>query len=177
MSFRFRAYTPYFNHQIIVLHALHHTFPCINNSHYLCSQFPFFNAAAMLHFPVIISLVFALASACRQPSSTPEATLVPAQSQQSVSPPTDTTDATPGAFTFRIITAPENTFGYQILSGKKILINQPHIPGMPGIKGFITQDDAANVARLVISKLEKNQMPPTVTLAEMKKLGIVLPGN
>ena len=54
-----------------------------------------------------------------------------------------------------------------------MLIHQPVIPGLPGNKGFKTKPDAEKVAKLVIEKIRKGQMPPTVTTEEMKKLKVI----
>ncbi len=75
-------------------------------------------------------------------------------------------------FTYEIIDAPDGTFGYDILMDGRVIIHQPNIPGMPGLKGFINKEDAANVAKLVMGKLKNNQMPPTVTTDELDKIVI-----
>jgi hypothetical protein len=64
----------------------------------------------------------------------------------------------------------DKTWGYDILMGGKKVIDQPNIPGMPGSKGFKTKAAATSVAKLVVSKIKKGQMPPKVTEAEMKAL-------
>jgi hypothetical protein len=80
-------------------------------------------------------------------------------------------------FTFRIIPAAENTFGYEILDQGKILVQQKTIPAMPGNKGFQTEDDAKKCADFVISKLNQNIMPPSVTPEELDSLGIITNSN
>ena len=100
-------------------------------------------------------------------------------------PATKTTEATaqekpkPEAekFTFRIIPAAENTFGYEILDQGKILVQQKTIPAMPGNNGFKTEDDAKKCADFVISKLNQNIMPPSVTPEELDSLGIITNSN
>ena len=62
------------------------------------------------------------------------------------------------------------TWGYDILMNKKKIIQQHHIPGMSGTQGFKTKAGATAVAKLVVSKIKKGQMPPTVTQQEMKAL-------
>lgn len=79
----------------------------------------------------------------------------------------------PAQITYEIIDAPGNTFGYKISVDGKVFINQPHIPGVPGLKGFSTKQDAAKVAELVISKIKSNQMPPTVTEKEMRQMQVI----
>ena len=44
---------------------------------------------------------------------------------------------------------------------------------MPGNEGFKTKADAEKVAQLVIDKIRKGEMPPTVTIKEMKKLKVI----
>lgn len=71
---------------------------------------------------------------------------------------------------YKIIPAPGNTWGYDILKDDKIFIHQPNKPGMPGTQGFATKQDAIKVARLVITKIQKGEMPPTVSQEELKAL-------
>jgi hypothetical protein len=73
-------------------------------------------------------------------------------------------------FTYKIIASANNTFGYDIYSDSKILIHQPSIPGMSGNNGFKQKQQAESVAKFVIDKIKKGIMPPTVSLAELKKL-------
>ena len=80
-------------------------------------------------------------------------------------------------YTFRIIPALENTFGYEILDQGKILVQQKTIPAMPGNNGFKTEDDAKKCADFVISKLNRNIMPPSVTPEELDSLGIITNSN
>ncbi len=79
--------------------------------------------------------------------------------------------ATP-RLTFIVINSEQNTFGYNILENKRIMIHQPSVPGLPGNKGFTTKEDATKVAKLVIKKINKNIMPPAVSLQELRSLKI-----
>jgi len=71
---------------------------------------------------------------------------------------------------YKLIPAVNNTWGYDIIVDNHVKIHQPSIPGLPGNEGFKTKAGAEKVARLVISKLKKGEMPPTITVDEMKKL-------
>lgn len=73
-------------------------------------------------------------------------------------------------FTYQIIKSNNNTFGYEIFCDKKKIIHQPNIPALAGNPGFKTKERAQIVAKLVIKKITKGQMPPTVSVEEMKKL-------
>ena len=75
--------------------------------------------------------------------------------------------------TYKIINAANKTFCYDIFADGKLMIHQPSIPGMPGNEGFKTQADAEKVAKLVIGKIKKGEMPPSVTSDEMKKLKVL----
>jgi hypothetical protein len=44
---------------------------------------------------------------------------------------------------------------------------------MPGNEGFKTKADAEKVAKLVIDKIKRGEMPPTVSVEEMKKLQVI----
>lgn len=63
-----------------------------------------------------------------------------------------------------------NTWGYDILVEGQRFIHQPSKPGLPGNRGFATKVQALKVAELVIGKIRKGQMPPTVSIEEMKQL-------
>jgi len=75
--------------------------------------------------------------------------------------------------TYKIIDAPNNTFCYDVYANGRLLIHQSSIPAMPGNEGFKTEQDAEKVAELVIDKIRKGEMPPTVSVEEMKKLKVI----
>jgi len=79
-----------------------------------------------------------------------------------------------GDTTYRIIPSEGHTYGYDISINNKLLIHQPNIPGMEGNKGFEKKSDAEKVARLVIKKIQKGIMPPTVEKKELDSLRIKL---
>ena len=72
-----------------------------------------------------------------------------------------------------IIPSEGNTFGYDIYLYDAILIHQPSRPGLSGNIGFSTEEDAMKVAELVIKKMRNNEMPPTVTIKELRGLGVL----
>jgi hypothetical protein len=75
--------------------------------------------------------------------------------------------------TYKIIDAANKTFGYDVYANGKLMIHQKSIPAMPGNEGFKTKSDAGKVAQLVINKIKKGEMPPTVSVEEMKKLNVI----
>jgi hypothetical protein len=76
-------------------------------------------------------------------------------------------------FTYTIIPAVNNTWCYDINMEERLFIHQPSVPGLPGNEGFKTKEDAEKVAKLVIEKIKKGEMPPSVTLEEMKELKVI----
>ncbi|MBA3647759.1 MAG: DUF4907 domain-containing protein [Chitinophagales bacterium] len=76
-------------------------------------------------------------------------------------------------FTYKIIDASDKTFGYDLYADSKLVIHQLSIPAMPGNDGFKTKADAEKVAQLVITKMKKGEMPPTVSVEELKKLKVI----
>ena len=75
--------------------------------------------------------------------------------------------------TCKIIDAPDHTYGYDVLADDRLIIHQESIPAIPGNEGFKTKADASKVAQLVMDKIKKGEMPPTVTIEEMKKLNVI----
>ncbi len=74
--------------------------------------------------------------------------------------------------TYKIIIVANGTFCYDIFNGDHRIIHQTSKPCLPGNKGFIRKSDAEKVAGLVVKKLQRNIMPPTVTIREMDSLKI-----
>jgi len=72
--------------------------------------------------------------------------------------------------TYKLIPASNNTWCYDILADGRTIIHQPSVPGMPGNEGFASKNKATKVADLVVSKIQRGEMPPSISLIEMKKL-------
>lgn len=110
---------------------------------------------------LIISFLMTLCSfaQAQKPSQTPAQATFPdaAQFQQST-------------ITYKIIPAEGNTYGYNIYTDGQLMIHQPSKPGMSGNRGFDTKEAASKMAALVISKIKKGEMPPTVTKEEMERI-------
>lgn len=73
------------------------------------------------------------------------------------------------AQTFRV----GKTWGYDILIEGKTYVHQASIPAVSGNQGFKTEADARKTAQLVIKKIRQNQMPPSVSLEELRQLGVL----
>ncbi len=75
--------------------------------------------------------------------------------------------------TYHIIDALNGTFGYDVFVDGKLVIHQASIPAMPGNEGFTSREDAIKVAELVMYKIRKGEMPPTVTTDELRDLKVI----
>jgi hypothetical protein len=75
--------------------------------------------------------------------------------------------------TIKIIPSLNKTFGYDIFMNGHPIVHQPHIPALPGNKGFTTKERAQKVAEFVVKKIRKNNMPPTVTIDDLNKMGVL----
>lgn len=75
-------------------------------------------------------------------------------------------------FTYRIINAKDNTYGYEILIDGKVAIRQLSIPSKEGTHGFKTKTDAEKVAQLVLKKIRLGIMPPSIDKIDLHKLKI-----
>ena len=64
-------------------------------------------------------------------------------------------------------------WGYEVLIKNKPYIRQETIPAISGNRGFSSKEKAEKAAQFVIYKIEKNIMPPTVTVAELDSLGVL----
>ena len=64
-------------------------------------------------------------------------------------------------------------WGYDIIVNGNPYIHQPHKPGIPGIKGFNTEEEAKIAGNFVISKIRKSAGMPMVSQQELDSLGVL----
>jgi hypothetical protein len=93
--------------------------------------------------------------------------------EQQASANSATTHDSPSQLTYKIIDAPNHTYCYDVFADGRLTIHQSSVPALPGNEGFKTKEDATKVALLVIDKIRKGEMPPTITIDEMKKLNVI----
>lgn len=74
--------------------------------------------------------------------------------------------------TYMITNSSNHQFGYYIFCNGQMLIDQKTIPAIPGNNGFVTKDEAKAVATLAIKKIKQGEMPPTISVTELKKMKI-----
>ncbi|MBV9963330.1 MAG: DUF4907 domain-containing protein [Parafilimonas sp.] len=74
--------------------------------------------------------------------------------------------------TVHIFSSHKKGYGFDILIGNKVFIHQPFIPAVQGNQRFATKTDANKTASLMLFKLRKHGMPPTISTAELDSLHI-----
>lgn len=74
-------------------------------------------------------------------------------------------------YTVEVIEVDSNKYGYQIKQDERVLIMQPFVPGIPGKWYFEFPEDAIEVGKLVIKRLEAG-IAFSITTEDMKRLGI-----
>jgi hypothetical protein len=102
-----------------------------------------------------------VASELRQPDSNAAKAITP-------------TDSASAIVTIKTFANQDNsgTFGYDVMMNGKIYIHQPFIPAIPGNHGFETESDAKKTGELMADKIRHNVMPPSLSVAELKAIGI-----
>lgn len=76
-------------------------------------------------------------------------------------------------FSFKIIELQDGTFGYDIYKNDQLIIHQPFIPAINDKKGFKSKIETQKVALFAINKIKNGEMPPTLTIEELKYLSII----
>lgn len=71
---------------------------------------------------------------------------------------------------YKLIQATDKTWGYDVYIDGKLTIHQLSVPGMSGTAGFKTRSGAERVVKLVVKKIRRGEVPPSVTHEEMKTL-------
>ncbi|MBK7967010.1 MAG: DUF4907 domain-containing protein [Bacteroidetes bacterium] len=63
-------------------------------------------------------------------------------------------------------------FGFDIFQDGKMMIHQNSIPAIQGNKAFATEEDAKAVGALMLYKVSKGIMPPTISVEDLDSLGV-----
>ena len=106
---------------------------------------------------LFMSLLFTINAAAQQPAK-----ILPA----------NTTLSKTGNYTYRITDGPNNQYTYEILDNKKPVFHQSLLfSSAPQILPAFKQQQAQKAALFCIIKI-KNGKPPSLTIQEMKALGI-----
>lgn len=86
---------------------------------------------------------------------------------------TNKQQTTATAYHAKVYQTENNQYGYDIYKDSAIVIHQPIIPGVAGNEGFSTEEAAQKVADLMIYKLDKGIMPPSVSIEQLDSLGVL----
>ena len=97
----------------------------------------------------------------------------PVQSDSSTAKFPETSAYANSKLIYKIIGAPKQSYGYDVFADGRLMIHQTSAPALPGNEGFKTREDATKVALLVIDKIRKGEMPPTISIAEIKELNVI----
>lgn len=84
----------------------------------------------------------------------------------------DTTEKTDLKFRVETIQL-DSGWGYAVYVDEKKLILQRHIPVIEGLHPFETQCDALHCGKLVVLKMIKGEMPPSVTRQDLIDMNIL----
>lgn len=77
-------------------------------------------------------------------------------------------------FQYFIIKSDSTGYGYSIYADGNLFIQQTTIPALSGNRGFTDRKKAEKCAKLVMRKLKKGEMPPSITSNEIKKINSTL---
>jgi len=64
-------------------------------------------------------------------------------------------------------------WGYEVLANGKPYIHQEFIPAVPGHYTFKNKEHALQVASKVVEKMKQGQQLPTISIDELKQLGVL----
>ena len=76
-------------------------------------------------------------------------------------------------YTYKIINGLDKTFGYDIYKSDTLMVHQLHIPALQGNQGFKSTSDAEKVAQFVVNKMLTGEIPPSISIEELKYLKII----
>jgi len=137
------------------------------------SQSASFNPRVLIGF-VLCSIGVLLASAGWSKAFaqiSPTTASVPPDSKAAVFPASGAHANTD--LTHKVIAAPQGTWGYDVFADGRLMIHQTSVPALPGNEGFKTKDGATKVSLPVIAKIKNSEMPPTISIDEMKNLNAI----
>ena len=125
-------------------------------------------------FSLLIIFVLIIAQSCNNPGNSKESTnpnIGP--SKDSVPPPSKENPNANAKIDLKTFKNDTTGWGYDIIVNDNPYIHQPHKPGMPGVKGFNTEEEAKIAGNFVISKIRKSAGMPMVNEHELDSLGVL----
>ena len=76
-------------------------------------------------------------------------------------------------YSYRVYNKPDVGWVYQIFRGTKMIINQKHIPAVPGILGFETREKAVIAVEYLMIQIEAGNEQPTISPEELDSIGAI----
>lgn len=76
-------------------------------------------------------------------------------------------------YRYFVIKTANNQYGYDVYADGLLYIHQTTIPALPGNSGFSDTAKAGATARLAIQKIKQGEMPPTISIAELKQIKVI----
>jgi len=64
-------------------------------------------------------------------------------------------------------------WGYDVYADGALYIHQPHIPAVPGNRGFKSEQNAQTAGNFAVYKIRNNIVPPTISVEELDSLGVL----
>ena len=64
-------------------------------------------------------------------------------------------------------------FGYDVYINEALYVHQPHIPAVPGNRGFSTEASAKRTGEYVSWKIRNNILPPSLNEKELDSLDVL----
>jgi PBP1b-binding outer membrane lipoprotein LpoB len=121
----------------------------------------------------ILSLALLICVSCRQ--SQPQNSETPATEQPTVTyNPYADSEITVEVFKVDSVENNGSTgWGYDVMINGKLYIHQPNIPAVMGNNGFSSEEKARAAGELIVTKIRKNILPPTVTVDELENMGLL----
>lgn len=72
-----------------------------------------------------------------------------------------------------VIRVSDGKYGYTVFIDGQLYIEQKSIPSIAGTAGFATTENADRVARRVVDKIRRGEMPPSVSVKDLQEMGVV----
>ena len=82
-------------------------------------------------------------------------------------------EAPKSKYSYRVFHTPETGWGYQVFRGSKIIINQAHVPAVPGVKGFETRQQAEIAVKYIMEFVEAGNERPSVNPEDLDSIGAI----
>lgn len=77
-------------------------------------------------------------------------------------------------YVIQLIEERNGGYGFQIIENGAVRIHHPHIPSKTFDIAFVSRQQATKVAVAVVEQLKRNELPPTITQAELEGFSMIV---